>query len=116
MTAGNKTVNPGYGTLAFSELVERELKSASITKREQAYLEESTSQWRAELICMKKRTEMQMTSSKARGFELYRQVTTGTISYGDYVEKLTHEKVWRCGAVRFLQQIETKIQRIKTFQ
>ncbi len=112
MTAGSDS-NPGYGTLTFTELVERELKSLSVTQEELQLLRSNRSGWKAELVIMKKRTEMQMTSSKARSYGLYVDVTAGTLTNEAYMAKLHGEKVWRVNAARFLQQIEARIQKLK---
>ncbi len=112
MTAGNQP-DPGYGSLEFNAIVERELKSLSITPEDLVVLTTNKVSWKATLKGMKKRTETQMTSSKARSYELYVQLRAGKLTPAEYRDRLHQEKVWRCGATRFLQQVEEKLQSIK---
>lgn len=111
MTAGLKT--PGYDALQLSDLVDRDLKGSLVGEQEKLYLKKNPVLWRAELVRYKKRTEMQFTSSKARSFTLYKEYSSKLLSKDEYLAKLNDEKVWRCNAARFLQQVEGKLQEIK---
>jgi hypothetical protein len=111
MTAGLVTL--GYDALQLSDLIDRDLKGSSVGEQEKIYLQTHPSIWKAELIRYKKRTEMQFTSSKARSFTLYKEYCTQQLSHAEYLAKLNDEKVWRCNAARFLQQVELKLQEIK---
>jgi hypothetical protein len=111
MTAGLLTL--GYDALQFSDLVDRDLKGSAVEEQEKIYLHTHLPAWRSELIRYKKRTEMQFTSSKARSFSLYQSFSKKDLLYEDYLVKLNSEKIWRCNAARFLQQIELKLQEIK---
>lgn len=111
--SGLQQVDLGYDTLEFSDLVDRELKGSLVADNEREYLDQHRNQWRAALIDYKKRTEMQFTSSSARRFSLYQDHMLGKLTASDYVERLSSEKVWRCNAARFLQQVETRLQWFK---
>jgi hypothetical protein len=115
MTAGLVSMTLGYNPLEFSDLVERELKGASVSPHERAYLNSNIEAWRAELITCKRRTEMNFTSSKARSFSLYHQRQTNQLTEEMYLDRLNQERVWRCNASRFLLQVEQKLQKLKTF-
>lgn len=103
----------GYSELEFIDLVDRELKGASVSEQEKQYLKESKNRWRSELINYKKKTEMQFSSSSQRSHRLYQQYFNQELTRKEYVDKLNQEKIWRVNAARFLQQIETKLQRMK---
>lgn len=115
MTDGLKNITLGYSPVQLSELVEKELKSAeSLNKDELRYLHDHKNYWHAELVNMKKRTEFQLTSSKARQFSLYKERLNKKLTEIEYVDKLQVEKSWRCNATRFVQQIESRISHVKT--
>ena len=111
MTAG--LIDLGYNVLQFIDLVDRELKGQSITEQEAIYLEQNKDRWRSELINYKKKTEMQFSSSTQRAYKLYQLYMDQELTRTEYVDKLNQEKIWRVNAARFLQQVETKLQRIK---
>jgi len=114
MTDGGDIQTIGYSPIQFSELVEKELKTPdSLTKNELSYLKTHKPYWRSELINLKKRTEFQLTSSKARQFSLYKEKINNKLTEAQYVDKLQVEKSWRCNATRFVQQLEFKISEVK---
>lgn len=98
--------------LTVADIVDRELKN-SVTEDERDFLFSSFALWRSHLLRLKKRTEMQFTSSKARRFSLYCDHTSGSLSLSEYLDKLLKEREWRCNAARYLQQIELKLQELK---
>ncbi len=105
--------NSGYDLSQFVELVDRELKGSPISEDELTYLYTYKDIWRSELINYKKKTEMQFSSSAQRSHRLYQQYMNHELTHAEYVDRLNQEKVWRVNAARFLQQVETKLQRIK---
>lgn len=111
MTAG--LIDLGYNVLQFIDLVDRELKGQPITEQEAIYLDQNKERWRSELINYKKKTEMQFSSSTQRSYKLYQLYINEELTRAEYVDKLNQEKIWRVNAARFLQQVETKLQRIK---
>ena len=115
MTNGLQTITLGYDNINFSELVEKELKSPqALSNDETILLHQEANNWRAELINMKKRTEFQLTSSKARRFTLYKDRMNNRLTETEYIDKLQAETAWRCNATRFLQQLEMKISYTKS--
>lgn len=94
------------------ELVDKELKGV-ITQEEKAILNSHVDSWRDVLLSMKRRTEMQFTSSKVRKFEVHSNYTKGKITHIEYVDLLGAELKWRVNAARFLQQVESKLQEVK---
>jgi hypothetical protein len=112
MSNSDQNVYLGYNELYFNEIVDKDLKG-SISSSERSYLVSNPAIWKSQLVCLKRRTEMQFTSSKARSFSLYREFSQGALPYPEYVDKLNKEKEWRCNAARFLQQIEIRIQETK---
>ena len=113
MSSHSQSIDLGYDQALFAELVDKDLKG-SISQNDRTILSSSPYAWRSQLICLKRRTEMQFTSSKARSFTLYKQYSEGILSYNEYVDKLSKEKEWRCNAARFLQQIELRIQEARS--
>jgi hypothetical protein len=111
--SGLQSIDLGYDSLEFSDLVDRELKGTLVNSNERGYLEQHKIQWRATLIDYKKRTEMQFTSSAARRFTLYQEHLKGKLTEAQYIEKIGQENVWRCNAARFLQQVEARLQWFK---
>jgi hypothetical protein len=99
-------------TLDIADIVERDLKNeADLNDLNTLNLHRGI--WRKELVVMKNRTEMALTSSKTRTFTLYTEYKTNKISYTEYVVALEKEKVKRCNISRFLLQIENKIQHVR---
>ena len=104
----------GYSSLEISEIVERELKSPQLlTEMEMKFLDEHVSLWKSELIDMKKRTEMQLTSNSARMYNLYVQYINKDLTHQTYIGSLNERRIWKVNATRFLQQLEHRIQRLK---
>lgn len=95
-----------------NELVDKDLKG-TITQIEAALLETHVDVWRTNLLKMKKRTEMQFTSSKSRSFDIHRDYCEHIITHEQFVDRVSTEKRWRVNAARFLQQVEAKLQEIK---
>lgn len=115
MTDGLNNVTLGYSQVQLAEIVEKELKAPhSLTQDELSYLYSNKSSWRTELINMKKRTEFQLTSSKARQFSLYKDRLNKKLTESEYASSLHTEKAWRCNATRFIQQLELRISHVKT--
>lgn len=102
----------GYD-LWFTDLVDRELKGAPVNEQDTEYLAVHRDAWKCELINLKKRTETQFTSSKARTFTLYRKLHNKELTYMEYVNQLSEQRIWRVNASRYLQQIESKLQLLK---
>lgn len=113
MTISSNIADTGHALLQFKDLVDRDLKGSSISEDEQLWLFTYKDLWRCELINYKKKTEMQFSSSRQRSHKLYQQYLLHELTHLEYVDKLNQEKVWRVNAARFLQQVETKLQRIK---
>ena len=115
MTDGLTEITLGYSPVQLSELVEKELKSPTILSQDElSYLHAHKTLWHAELVNMKKRTEFQLTSSKARQFSLYKERLNNKLTEIEYVDKLQTERSWRCNATRFIQQLESRISYVKT--
>ena len=112
MKAGLDNTTNGY-ELTFKDLVDRDLKGSPVSPQEQEYLNTHKKMWKKELIRLKKQTETQFTSSRARVFSLYREVQTKKIDYTSYIESLHKEKVKRVNTVTFLAHIENKLQNLK---
>lgn len=113
MSSPIQTATLGHDQLFFNELVDKDLKG-TISQQDRSILVADSNRWRSQLICLKRRTEMQFTSSKARSFTLYKEYSESVLSYPEYIDKLSKEKEWRCNAARFLQQIEVRIQEIRS--
>lgn len=113
MSSQLQTSTLGHDQLFFNELVDKDLKGI-ISHQDRSILTTDLTRWKSQLICLKRRTEMQFTSSKARSFTLYKEYSESVLSYPEYIDKLSKEKEWRCNAARFLQQIEVRIQEIKS--
>ena len=77
------------------------------------YLTNHLSDWRSELICMKRKAETQMTSCKSRTFEIHFLHARGKISHDEFLDRISKEKIWKVNASRFLQQIESKLVKMK---
>ena len=112
MKAGLGNTTNGYD-LWFTDLVDRELKGAPVTEQDNEYLNAHKDTWKCELINLKRRTETQFTSAKARIFSLYHQLHSKKITYDSYMKQLSEQRVWRVNAARYLEQIENKIQVLK---
>lgn len=95
------------------ELVDKDLKGVITVEEKQVLISNSTN-WRDILLQMKKRTEMQFTSSKARSFEIYSDYRSKNITHEDFLNKTSVELKWRVNAARFLQQVEKKLQEVKS--
>lgn len=109
----SNTTDTSHTLLLFKDLVDRDLKGSSVSEDERLWLITCKDLWRCELINYKKKTEMQFSSSRQRSHKLYQQYLLYELTHLEYVDKLNQEKVWRVNAARFLQQVETKLQRIK---
>ncbi len=105
----------GYNSLEFADLVDRELKGVQMSHTEREYLNAHPNMWRSALIDLKNKTQMGFTSSKARSFTLYRRYKTNQITHLEYIDKLEDEKVWRCNASRFLNQVESRLGKMKEY-
>lgn len=98
--------------LLISNLVDKDLKGTiSVSERNQLKIYPDL--WHSNLLSMKKRTEMQFTSSKARRFEIHRDHLTGVITDQEFADRVSAECKWRVNAARFLQQVENKLQEVK---
>jgi hypothetical protein len=98
---------------AFSETVQKELKNEADDKELQL-LQNNRTKWRSELLNNKHACENQFVAQRARLFENHRLYTLNLITQDVYLQVISQEKAWKCNAVRFLQQIESKLREINT--
>lgn len=96
----------------FKELVSKELKNQA-NEQEVAQLELNPEKWLSELIALKLSCEAQMIASKARSFQNHSRWVTKEITQAEYLKGVDKEKKWRCDSALFLQQVETRIRRVK---
>ncbi len=103
---------PEPDPLKISEYTTSELRNQA-NQTQIKYLKRYRQHWLAELSALKRRSETQMTSSNTRKFRLYCEHAAGKISEPEYNDQLLEEKVWRINAVRFIQQVETRLAAVK---
>ena len=113
MSQVTQNITSGYDLVDISDIVDKDLRN-SASVEELSVLSNNVVAWRSQLLNLKRRAEMQFTSSSSRTFNLYVQFTKGELSREDYHDKLSKEKEWRCNTSRFLQQIEMKLREVKS--
>lgn len=114
MAAEKQSIALGYGNPNLTELVDKELKNIELSDAEKHKLNSDVQAWRNELIQCKRRIEMQFTSLKTTAFSDYACFMNGEITYHDYVQRLNTVKLKRVHAARFLQQVETRMQQLRS--
>lgn len=100
------------GSETIAEYVDADLRNQA-TKEQIKFLNEHKELWRLQLCVLKRKAETQMTSHAARVAQLNLQFRKGEIDSTELMEGLQSEKVWKTGANRFIQEIESKLAMIK---
>lgn len=101
-----------YDYVVLKQAVEDDLRG-SVTEDQSELLRQHRDAWRDELVLMKRKAETQMTSCKARRYEIYTDWRDGKLDDAQRQVKLNKELGWRVGTTRFIQQVESRLMALK---